>query len=298
MKNIGVVGCGLMGFGIALNLLKKDYRVHVFDISDDPVQKLVTKGAIRAENVRVLAKTVDVMVLSLPSPSLIKQLMTDKEQGAFSVMKKGTHILDMSTNDVEITRQLHKNAKEYGVEYFDCPLSGGPEGANNGTLTIMVGGSEQAFPKILPVLEAVGSNIEYVGESGAGQIVKLCNNMVVGGVISLLSEALITGEKAGVSKEKVASILQKGSGQTRVMDVFGSNMLKDTFNDVIFSLANMMKDLNLYRNLAESIQVPTVSSQSVHQLFQIASYNGKESQDSTAVYEVVEQLRKGELPSN
>ncbi|MEI3613655.1 NAD(P)-dependent oxidoreductase [Pseudogracilibacillus sp. SO30301A] len=291
MKNIGVVGCGLMGFGIVSTLLKSDYNVHVYDISDDPVQKLVEKGAIRAENVRTLAKSVDTIVLSLPSPSLIKILLTDKEQGAFSVMKKGTHILDMSTNDVEMTRQLHKSAKELGIEYFDCPLSGGPEGANNGTLTIMVGGSEQAFPKVLPVLETVGSTIEYVGESGTGQIVKLCNNVVVGGIISLLSEALITGEKAGVPKEKIASILQKGSGQTRVMDVFGSNMLKDTFDDVKFSLANMMKDMNLYRNLAETQQIPTVSSQSAHQLFQIASYNGKGHQDSTAVYEVVEQLQ-------
>lgn len=291
MKNIGVVGCGLMGFGIASTLLKNDYNVHVYDISDDPVQKLVKKGAIRAENVKKLAQDVEIMILSLPSPSLIKQLLTDKEQGAFSVMKNGTHILDMSTNDVEMTRQLNKSAKELGIEYFDCPLSGGPEGANNGTLTIMVGGSEQAFPKVLPVLETVGSNIEYVGESGAGQIVKLCNNVVVGGIISLLSEALITGEKAGVPKEKIASILQKGSGQTRVMDVFGPNMIQDTFNDVKFSLANMMKDMNLYRNLAEIVQIPTVSSQSAHQLFQIASYNGKGHQDSTAVYEVVKQLQ-------
>lgn len=298
LKKIGVIGCGLMGQGIVKNLLKNKYQVWVFDINEEAMLKLERKGATPTKTATQLAKEIDCLILSLPSPILIEQLLMNKEDGLLNILPAGTIILDMSTNDVEITRQLHKNAKEYGVEYFDCPLSGGPEGANNGTLTIMVGGSEQAFPKILPVLEAVGSNIEYVGESGAGQIVKLCNNMVVGGVISLLSEALITGEKAGVSKEKVASILQKGSGQTRVMDVFGSNMLKDTFNDVIFSLANMMKDLNLYRNLAESIQVPTVSSQSVHQLFQIASYNGKESQDSTAVYEVVEQLRKGELPSN
>ncbi|GAA0317227.1 3-hydroxyisobutyrate dehydrogenase [Oceanobacillus oncorhynchi subsp. oncorhynchi] len=295
MKNIGIVGCGLMGAGIASNLLKKDYHVHVFDINDELVQALTDKGAIGAGNIRTLAKLVDVMILSLPAPSVIQRLMTNQEQGAFSVMKKGAYILDMSTNDVAITRQLHEIAKTYEIEYFDCPLSGGPEGAHNGTLTIMAGGSEQAFPEVLPVLEAVGENIEYVGESGAGQIVKLCHNMVVGGVITLLSEALITGEKAGVSKEKIASILQNGSAQTRVMDVFGANMLKDTFNDVKFSLANMMKDMNLYRDLAEGQQIPTVSSQSAHQLFQIASYNGKNHKDSTAVYEMIGQLRQVEL---
>ncbi|MEI3606241.1 NAD(P)-dependent oxidoreductase [Pseudogracilibacillus sp. SE30717A] len=295
MKNIGVVGCGLMGFGIASTLLKKNYHVSVFDINDEAVNNLVKIGAKRAESVRTLAKDVEVMILSLPSPSLINHLMTDKEQGAFHVMKKGSFILDMSTNDVEMTRKLNESAKTYGIEYFDCPLSGGPDGANEGTLTIMVGGNEKAFHNVLPVLEAVGSNITYIGESGAGQIVKLCHNMVVGGIISLLSETLEVGEKAGVPKEKIASVFQKGSAQTKVMDVFGSNIVADTCENVKFSLGNMMKDMNLYRNLAESQKVPAISSQSAYQLFQIASYNGKRQKDSSAVYEIVKALGEGEL---
>ncbi len=287
MNNIGIVGCGLMGFGIASTLIKKSFNVHVFDINEEAVNKLVEKGARPTRDVRTLAKEVEVLILSLPSPPLIQRLMTDKDQGAFQVMEKGAFILDMSTNDVDLTRELHESAKEYGLEYYDCPLSGGPAGANEGTLTIMVGGSRKAFPTVLPILEAVGTNIDYVGESGAGQIVKLCNNMVVGGIISLLSEALLVGEKAGVSKEKIASILQKGSAQTKVMDVFGPNILEDTYDDVKFSLANMMKDMNLYRNLAESQKVSSFSSQSAYQLFQIASYNGKGQKDSTAVYEIV-----------
>lgn len=292
MRNIGVVGCGLMGFGIAKNLLKHRYHVTVFDINKQAVKKLEKEGAQSAENVGILAEKVDVLILSLPSPLLINKLMRDPTEGAFPVMKKGAVILDMSTNDVDLTRKLHQEAQLYGLEYLDCPLSGGPEGANNGTLTIMVGGNEDSFTNILPILQTVGTNIDYVGASGTGQIVKLCNNMLVGGIISLLSEALVTGEKAGVSKDKLASIFQKGSAQTKVMDVFGPNILADTFDEVKFSLANMMKDMRLYRNLAESSKVPALASQSAYNLFQLADYQEKGEKDSTAVFEIIKQLKK------
>nr|WP_257349987.1 NAD-binding protein [Pseudalkalibacillus decolorationis] len=132
--------------------------------------------------------------------------------------------------------------------------------------------------------------MKYVGTSGAGQTVKLCHNMVVGGIITLLSEAFLTGEKAGVSKEKLASILQKGSAHTRVMDVFGGNIVDQTFENIKFSLANMKKDIHLYRKLAEEHQISTFSSQSVHQLFHLAHYQGKGNLDSSAIYEVFAEL--------
>ena len=290
MKSVGVVGCGLMGQGLAKNLLKNGYTVFVCDINEQAVQNLVDIGAIKTKNVKALAQEVDFMILSLPSPKIIKQLMLDVEKGAFNAMQPGSSILDMSTNDVELTRELHEYAKVHKIEFFDCPLSGGPAGAEDGTLTIMVGGNKKAFPSILPVLRAVGKKIEYVGSSGSGQTVKLCNNMVVGGVITLLSEALLTGEKAGVSKEKMASILQKGSGQTRVMDVFGSNILEQNFENIKFSLSHLKKDINLYQKLAEHHQIPTLISQPVQQLFSTAYNKGKGQLDSTAVYEIFTEL--------
>ncbi len=235
LRNIGVAGCGLMGSGIVKNLIKKGYSVFVYDINETAVQKLADIGATVKADIRTMAIEVDLLILSLPSPTLIETLMIDSEQGAFSVLKKGTSILDMSTNDVNLTRRLSDIAKLYELDYFDCPLSGGPEGANEGTLTIMVGGSKDKYPKVLPVLETVGEKIEYVGPSGAGQVVKLCNNMIVGGIISLLSEAFLTGERAGVSKQKLASIIQKGSGQTKVMEVFGKFVGKYSGRSKIFS---------------------------------------------------------------
>ncbi|RKI97687.1 NAD(P)-dependent oxidoreductase, partial [Butyricicoccus sp. 1XD8-22] len=166
-------------------------------------------GATPASNPEELASKVDYLILSLTSPELVKEIVLNEDSGVLQRMKQGTFILDMSTNDVNITRQIHQIAQEKGVEFYDCPLSGGPDGANNGTLTIMIGGNKEKLEEIFPVLQAIGKHIEYLGDSGAGQTVKLCHNMVVAGVISLLSEAFLTSEKAGVTKEKLASILQK-----------------------------------------------------------------------------------------
>ncbi|MEC5424332.1 NAD(P)-dependent oxidoreductase [Virgibacillus sp. C22-A2] len=287
MRNIGVVGCGLMGRGIVKNLLENNYKVSIYDIDKAAVGRLEEMGATASASVKSMAKEIDCLILSLPSPALVQKTLL--EDGAINELKAGSTVLDMSTNDVEITRNLAQHAKKSGIELFDCPLSGGPAGAENGTLTIMVGGNAKAFTGIVPVLKAVGEHIEYVGPSGAGQAVKLCHNMIVGGVITLLSEALLTGEKAGVPKAKVASILQKGSAHTRVMDVFGSNILEDNFSDIKFSLANMTKDIQLYRNLAERELIPTFASQPSHQIYQLAANKGKGALDATAIYEMLDE---------
>ncbi len=287
MATVGVIGCGLMGSGMAKNLIKNNYEVIVYDINDDAVTNLVNEGAIAASTPEVLASQVDFLILSLTSPDLVKEIILDEDRGVLYRMNQSTFILDMSTNDVNITRQIHEIAQGKDVEFYDCPLSGGPDGANNGTLTIMVGGNKDRLEEILPVLQAIGKHIEYLGDSGVGQTVKLCHKMVVAGVISLLSEAFLTSEKAGVPKEKLASILQKGSGQTRAMDVFGVNIIDQSFDNVKFSLANMTKDIHLYRNLAEDNKISTIVSDSTHQLFHLGRNKGKGNLDSSAVYEVL-----------
>lgn len=295
MKKVGVIGCGLMGSGIAKNLIKHHFQVFVYDINPNAVHELVQEGAIATDSTGAIASEVDVLILSLPSPDLIKKIILDKTTGAIHLMKSGSFILDMSTNDVQLTKEMHEQAKKNGIEFFDCPLSGGPDGANNGTLTIMVGGSEEAFPAILPILEAVGEHITYIGESGTGQTVKLCHNMVVAGVITLLSEALLIGEKAGVPMKKLSTILQQGSAHTRVMDVFGVNIVDQTFDHVKFSLANMTKDIKLYHKLADSLQESTLASDSTNKLFQLANAQGKGHLDSSAVYEILNRTKELEI---
>lgn len=188
MKKIGVIGCGLMGYGIATNLLRKGYEVTVYDTNPQAVERVIAQGGSGAATVPLLAKACDVVILSLPTTDLVESVLSNEYEGALHFMKPGSAVLDMSTNDVATTRKLEELARSVGISYFDCPVSGGPEGASSGTLTIMVGGSDLTFQKVSSVLQAMGKHVEYLGSSGAGQIVKLCNNMVVGGIISLLGK--------------------------------------------------------------------------------------------------------------
>lgn len=284
MKQIGVIGCGLMGKGMIINLLKENYDVTIYDVNEDAMIPLIEEGATKANTVASLAAKVDVLLLSLPSPIIIQQLLLNE---AFPVMKQNSVVLDMSTNDVEITRQLAQKAKDEGITFYDCPLSGGPKGAKEGSLTIMIGGDPKTYPKIVPLLETIGENIEYIGESGSGQIVKLCNNMVVGGIISLLGEVLKVGESLGVQKGKVAELMQKGSAQNKVMDVFGPSILKEDFNEVTFSLANMLKDIQLYEGMMKHADIESKVSEAIQQLFELASKEGQGTKDATIVYEMI-----------
>lgn len=284
MKKIGVIGCGLMGAGMIRNLLHQQFDVIVFDINEAMTSPLVEAGATKANKVTSLAKEVDAVIVSLPSPQVIYDVLT---KDVFPHLRENSFVLDMSTNDVEITRQLNKEASKDNIYFYDCPLSGGPAGANAGTLTIMVGGLKEKFSDICPLLQAIGETIEYIGESGAGQIVKLCNNMMVGGIISLASETLQVGEKLGVDKGKITQLMQKGSAQTKVMDVFGPSILEENFDDVTFSLANMMKDIHLYQSMGEQAEVNPSVSQSIVALYESAIKAGKEAKDATAVYDEI-----------
>lgn len=284
MKKIGVIGCGLMGKGMITNLLQKSYDVTIFDVNEQAMIPLVEKGATSAKSIASLASKVDLVLLSLPSPKIIEHILIEE---AFPAMKQGTYILDMSTNDVELTRKLASEAKKLQITLFDCPVSGGPKGADAGTLTIMVGGDEAKYPMIAPVLEVIGENINYIGDDGAGQIVKLCNNMLVGGIISLASEVLKTGEKLGVNKKKIAEVMQNGSAQNKVMDVFGPSILSEDSDEVTFSLANMLKDIRLYEEMATNAGITSDVSKSVQQLYELAEEAEMGSQDATAVFEVV-----------
>lgn len=287
MQKIGVIGCGLMGSGIVKTLVKNDFEVFIYDVNENAVSDLRKIGALPQENAHEVVKKVEALILSLPSPSLVENILTDSLDGVLNIMKKDTFILDMSTNDVKTTKILHDKAKSYNLHFYDCPLSGGPEGARTGSLTIMVGGEPSFYKNILPILEVLGENIFYVGEKGTGQVAKLCNNMLVAGIISLGSQVLLTAEKSGLSKEKLHSILQTGSAQTKVMEVFGPNILKESYENMNFSLSNMVKDINLYEKLAEITNTSSETTKQICKLFDRAMEKEEEDLDATAVYQEI-----------
>jgi 3-hydroxyisobutyrate dehydrogenase len=296
LSMVGVLGCGQMGRGIIKNLIQNGFEVFVFDVNKEAVKLAEQLGATSTDSVRAIAEKVSYLITSLPNSKIVEDSLLG-DHGALHHMATETFILDFSTIDVGTTKRLYERAKEKGISFFDCPVSGGPDGANAGTLTIMVGGDLTYFEQIKPVLHALGKEIEYIGNSGSGQTVKLCCNMVVAGIVALLSEALLTGAKAGVPAVKIAEVMQKGSAQNKVLSVFGPNMLEGTHENVKFLLGHMTKDIHLYSELAKQEKIPSFLSNVITQLFDIANNQGKGGLDTSAVSLVLEELSDSKMVS-
>lgn len=286
MKTIGLIGCGLMGAGMATHLLRADYAVFAYDPFSVYKEQLEEAGALFVEHASALAKEADAILLSLPSSQILREVLLGVD-GLLSQLKPGSVIFDMSTTDIETTRLLHNEAAEHDILFLDCPVSGGPNGAKSGTLTIMVGGNEEDFINSKEVLEVIGSSIHYIGPSGSGQIVKLCNNMLVGGITALLSETIQVANTEGVDPETLFSIISKSSGNNRVMEVFGDNLLNQSFDQVLFSLGHMAKDIELYMDMSTNHRLPQPTSAAVNQLYRLALQQNKASLDSTAIFSVL-----------
>lgn len=283
--NIGLIGCGAMGQGIARNLLKAGHKVFIHDDMSKSRELLESEGAEFVE-IKTVATNVAHLFLSLPSTQILEDALLGAG-GALQHLPKDSIVFDLGTTDVETTRMIHEKAEAEGVYYLDCPVSGGPAGADAGTLTILVGGDGNVFPKAKTILEDVGEKIVHVGASGTGQAVKLCNNMIVAGITALLSETMVTANEYGVSNKQLADIVQQSSGQNKVLDVFGPNLINEEFENILFFLGHMSKDLELYMNLSKESKTPQYVSSIVNQLYRSALKQGKGTLDSTAVYSVI-----------
>lgn len=289
MTKIGMIGCGLMGKGMVKNLVKKGHEVIVYDANPSTLDYISNIGAKPVESIQEIPSDITFLLTSLPSSEILEQILLG-DSGAINWMKPDTFILDMGTTDVKLTQYIHKITTNKNISFFDCPVSGGPQGAEQGTLTIMVGGDHKNIKTITPILEVLGSEIIYIGESGSGQIVKLCNNMIVAGTITLLSEVFITGEGAGVPTSKLAEVLGKGSAQSKVLSVFGPNLVNDEYENVLFQLNHMAKDIDLYMSLVEQDKASSYVAPLIQQIYYQTKEIGKGGLDTTAVKQFLMEL--------
>lgn len=282
MKNIGLIGCGAMGKGIAKNLVKNGYRVFAYDPDQQALAICTEHGAYPQASPFEVGKQADVVITSLPDPKIVKDVLLG-DHGIFAALKPGSFVLDMSTIDPKTAQDAYQFAKEKDIHFFDCPLSGGPTGADSGTLTIMVGGDEAYINDILPILHSVGKDIFLLGSSGSGQVAKLCHNMLVATITTALGEAFAVGEKAGVPRKQLAEVIQSGSAHNRVLSVFGENIVKDSYEHVLFSLQHMNKDVHLFAETAQYFAQPAPIGMLVSDIYQTAMEKGKGELDSSAI---------------
>jgi 2-hydroxy-3-oxopropionate reductase len=287
---IGFIGLGLMGKPMATNLLKAGYPLVVHSRSAAPVDALVALGATRASSPADVARQAARIITMVPdSPDVEKVL--DGEDGVFRAMQKGTIIIDMSSIAPGAAQRLAARAKSLGGTMLDAPVSGGDIGAINGTLSIMVGGDARSFAEVKPILEVMGNpeRIVHVGDEGAGQLCKLCNQMVIGGTLAVVAEAFALARRAGVDPTKVREALLGGFAQSRVLDVHGDRLLKGTFKPGFYTKLYAKDMRNVVATLAEHQTAAPISAM-VEQLVSATMAAGRGDDDNSIVGKTVMEM--------
>jgi 2-hydroxy-3-oxopropionate reductase len=284
-ETIGFIGLGVMGSPMAENLLRAGYPMVAFNRSPGPLERLAQAGAEPAGSAREVAERGEVIITMLSDSPQVTEVIETVLAGA----RPGQLVIDMSTISPVVARQLADRAREHGVEMVDAPVSGGDVGAREGTLSIMVGGEEEAFERARPILEVLGKTITHVGPSGAGQVVKACNQIVVAVTIEAVSEALVLGSKAGVDPELILDVLGGGLAGNRVMEVRRRNFLEHDFAPG-FRIDLHHKDLNIALESGEAFGVPLPATGIVQQLLRTLRARGRGGDDHSALLSLVEDL--------
>jgi len=285
---IGLIGLGIMGRPMARNLLKAGYALVVHDVNRAAVDELVAEGATAGTSPSGVAAAVDVLITMLPDSPQVREVYAGPG-GALEALRPGFLAIDMSSIAPGVARELAARAAAGGAELLDAPVSGGEPGAIAGTLSIMVGGSEAGFERAQPILAAMGKTIVHVGPAGAGQVVKVCNQVVVGVVIEAVSEALVLGAKAGVDPAKIADVLQGGLAATKVLELRRGNFLGGTFNPG-FRVRLHLKDLKNALELAREIDVALPAAATVDQLMRAMAAAGRADYDHSGLITMLEDL--------
>jgi 2-hydroxy-3-oxopropionate reductase len=265
-ETVGFIGLGLMGKPMALNLLKAGYRLVVHSRSRGPVDALVAAGATAAGSPADVARAARVVITMVPDSPDVEKVLAGPN-GVFEGLQAGTVLIDMSTISPVVTRKLAAQAAERGATLLDAPVSGGEIGAIGGTLSIMVGGDAAALERVRPILNAMGNpeKVIHIGESGAGQICKVCNQMAIGGALAAVSEVFALAKKAGVDGAKVREALLGGFAASRVLEVHGERILKGNYKPG-FKAGLYNKDMAIVLETAHAHDVPMPVSSVVAQL--------------------------------
>lgn len=283
---LGFVGVGVMGEGMCRNLLHKcGLPVHVADVQAENVARLTALGAV-ASSVPRLRQTAHTVFLSLPSIDQVEDVCFGAEP---LIVPGGTvkTVVDMSTSDVQRTRALAERLAAHGVRFLDAPVARSREAANNGTLLITVGGPADLFEAVAPWLRCMGSDVVLCGDVGAGQVVKIMNNMVLLSTVNALAEAMAIAEAAGVDKALLASVLRLGSADSFALRLTGEKLATNEFPEKLFPTAYALKDLRLALSLAQASGITPAVAQATAALLDAACTRGYAMNYYPVIYRLI-----------
>lgn len=290
---IGFIGLGVMGKPMARNLQAAGYDLVIYNRSTAAIDELVEAGAAKGASSCDVAAQCDIIITMLPNSPQVEEVVLG-ENGIIEGVKSGSIVVDMSSIDPLVSRNVGEALKEKGVKMLDAPVSGGEPKAIEGTLAIMVGGDKQVFKQLEPVLLKMGSSAVYCGELGSGNVTKLANQIIVALNIAAVSEAMVLATKAGVDPQVVFAAIRGGLAGSTVLEAKMPLMLAGNFKPG-FRIELHIKDLQNALNSAHEIGVPIPLTSQVMEIMQALRVDGKEKDDHGGIIQFYESLAKTEV---
>jgi len=285
---IGFIGLGNMGAPMAGRLLDAGYSLIVHDAREAAAEPLRARGAIWAASPAEVGAAAPTVITILPTSREVRQVLTGPK-GLLDALRPGSLLLEMTSADPSVTRELAAEVAARGSALIDAPVSGGVRGATEGTLAIMVGGDAALLERARPVLARMGKNIFHAGSVGAGHAIKLVNNMCSGGILALTIEAVAVAARSGVDPARAVEIIQASSGRSNASDYKFPRFILTGGFDAGFAIRLMMKDLDGYGRLAQEAGVPSPVARAAAEIYRLAMARGMGEQDHTAIARLVEE---------
>ncbi len=288
MAKIGFIGTGIMGKPMASNLQNAGHQIFLSEHHDKAPADLVQAGAIALATPQEVAQEAEFIIVMVPDTPQVEDVLF-RDQGIAAGVGPGKVVIDMSSISPSATKQFAEKIKASGAEYLDAPVSGGEVGAKAGSLSIMVGGSEAAFERALPLFQAMGKNITRVGENGDGQTAKVANQIIVALNIQAVAEALLFAAKNGADPAKVREALMGGFAGSKILEVHGERMIKGTF-DPGFRISLHQKDLSLALAGARELGLNLPNTANAQQVFSTCAAIGGSGWDHSALIKGLEHM--------
>jgi 2-hydroxy-3-oxopropionate reductase len=284
--NVAVIGMGIMGKPMAINVKKAGHTVYVHGRRPESMEEPVKAGCIATSSSREAASHADIIIVMVSDTPDVEEVLFG-DTGVIHGARPGSVVVDMSTISPTATRRFAAALAAEGIDMLDAPVSGGEIGAIQGTLSIMVGGKAEVFERVKPVFEAMGKNIVHVGDHGAGQVAKACNQIVVAVTIEAVAEALLFARKNGVDPAKVREALMGGFAGSRILEVHGKRMLDNEYKPG-FKTRLHQKDMNIVMQTAKELGLSLPGAALVMQHLNALMGIGGAELDSAAVMKIVE----------
>ncbi len=287
MKKIGFIGLGIMGKPMAKNLLNAKFPLYFYTRRPETETEFVEAGAIACSSPKELASMVDVMITMVPTTHDVEEVIFGKN-GIVHTATPGSIVIDMSTISASATKKFAEKLAQHQIDMLDAPVSGGEQGAINGSLSIMVGGKEEVLSKVKKIFSAMGKQIVHIGDHGAGQTAKACNQIIIAETIIAVDEALRLAKKSGVDPAKVREALLGGFAASRVLEVHGKRMLDGNYEPG-FKASLHRKDMHLALDEAHHAGVYIPAAKYAMQCIDQLVMKGHSNLDSSAIHLLTEE---------